>query len=165
MVDNALAKKLQIKVNNGLVLGCPKEVLPVFAGLDVVQKAASAKGELGFVVAFATTLADVERFAKLADEVASRQSDPLLWISYPKGSSKKYKCDFNRDTGWDALGARGFEPVRQVAIDEDWSALRFRKAEQIKSMTRSRALSAAGKERIAAKKAAVKKAAAKKKSR
>jgi hypothetical protein len=34
------------------------------------------------------------------------------------------------------LGDAGFEPVRQVAIDEDWSALRFRRVEYIKSMTR-----------------------------
>ena len=33
-------------------------------------------------------------------------------------------------------GAAGFEPVRMVAIDEDWSALRFRRAEFIKTMTR-----------------------------
>ena len=34
------------------------------------------------------------------------------------------------------MGAAGFEPVRMVAIDEDWSALRFRRAEFIKTMTR-----------------------------
>jgi microsomal dipeptidase-like Zn-dependent dipeptidase len=40
-------------------------------------------------------------------------------------------------------------PVRQVAIDEDWSALRFRRTEQVKTFTRSRAISAAGRKRIA----------------
>ncbi len=34
------------------------------------------------------------------------------------------------------MGAVGFEGVRQVAIDEDWSALRFRRVEYIKRMTR-----------------------------
>jgi hypothetical protein len=65
---------------------------------------------------------------------------------YLKGSSKRYRCEFNRDTGWHALGDAGDEPVRQVAIDEDWSALRFRKAEFIKTMTRhpDGALSSAG---------------------
>jgi hypothetical protein len=33
-----------------------------------------------------------------------------------------------------ARGARaGFDSVRQIAIDEDWSALRFRRVEYIKS--------------------------------
>jgi hypothetical protein len=63
--------------------------------------------------------------------------DAQLWMVYPKGSSKKYKCEFNRDTGWTALGVAGYEPVRQVAIDEDWSALRFRKVAFIKTMTRN----------------------------
>jgi len=73
-----------------------------------------------------------------------------LWFCYPKGTSKKYKCDFNRDTGWETLGNYNLEGVRQVAIDEDWSALRFRKIEHIKTLTRreSFAISKEGKERI-----------------
>jgi hypothetical protein len=67
-------------------------------------------------------------------------------MAYPKGTSKKYQCEFNRDSGWTTLGAAGFEPVRVVAIDEDWSALRFRRVEYIKSMRRkpTGAISAAG---------------------
>ena len=38
----------------------------------------------------------------------------------------------NCDSGWPVLGAAGFEPVRMVAIDADWSALRFRRVEHIK---------------------------------
>ena len=47
------------------------------------------------------------------------------------------------------FGAAGFEPVRQVAIDEDWSALRFRRVEHVKTLTRSKAmaLTEEGKER------------------
>lgn len=45
------------------------------------------------------------------------------------------------------LGGNGFEPVRAVAIDEDWSALRFRKVEFIKKMTRGFAISEEGKRR------------------
>ena len=77
------------------------------------------------------------------------RGDAVLWFAYPKGSSKKYKCEFNRDTGWHVLGAAGFEPVRQVAIDQDWSALRFRRAGFIKDMKRRScmALSDEGKSR------------------
>jgi len=55
-----------------------------------------------------------------------------LWFAYPQGTSKRYTCEFNRDTGWSALRSAGFDTVRQVAIDEDWSALRFRRVEYIK---------------------------------
>jgi hypothetical protein len=53
-----------------------------------------------------------------------------------RGHVEKHRSDINRDSGWDVMGQAGFEPVRQVAIDEDWSALRFRRVEFIKSMTR-----------------------------
>lgn len=59
-----------------------------------------------------------------------------MWFAY-----------LNRDTGWQTLGDLGFEPVRQIAIDEDWSALRFRRVEFIKAMKRSFAMSKEGKKR------------------
>jgi hypothetical protein len=65
------------------------------------------------------------------------KGDAILWYCYPKGSSKKYKCEFNRDTGWEGLGKYNLEPVRQIAIDEDWSAIRFRRVEYIKTITRA----------------------------
>jgi hypothetical protein len=70
----------------------------------------------------------------LASAVAARTpGDAIVWFAYPKGTSKKYTCDFNRDTGWDALQAEGFDTVRAIAIDDDWTALRFRRVEYIKS--------------------------------
>jgi hypothetical protein len=63
--------------------------------------------------------------------VQATEADALLWIDYPKGTSKNYKYEFNGDTGWDVLRSAGFDTVRAVAIDEDWSALRFRRVEFI----------------------------------
>lgn len=83
-----------------------------------------------FALAFATRQADVDRLSLLL--AAKAQGDALLWFAYPKGTSKAYKCEFNRDTGWNALRGAGFDTVRQVAIDNDWSALRFRRLDYIK---------------------------------
>lgn len=76
--------------------------------------------------------------------------DTVLWFAYPKKSSKRYRSDINRDEGWLPLGKLGYEPVRQIAIDEDWSALRFKKATRIKKLTRktSMALSEEAKRRL-----------------
>lgn len=62
--------------------------------------------------------------------------DQQVWMAYPKGSSKRYKSEINRDSGWSYLGEFEYETVRQIAIDEDWSALRFRKTKYVKIMTR-----------------------------
>ncbi|MBK6979274.1 MAG: hypothetical protein IPH28_21100 [Cytophagaceae bacterium] len=59
-------------------------------------------------------------------------NESLFWFAYPKGISKKYKCEFNRDNGWQSMGDLGYEPVRMVAFDEDWKSSRFKKAENIK---------------------------------
>lgn len=101
----------------------------------------------GFLLAFVRTAAEVEAVAGILPKMAG---DAVVWLAYPKASSKRYRCEFNRDTGWAAVGAAGFEGVRQIAVDEDWSALRFRRVEYIKTLTRdvSRASSAAGKARV-----------------
>ena len=87
------------------------------------------------MLAFVTTQVQVDTLAR--DVAQATSGDAVVWFAYPKQSSKRYRCDFNRDTGWAALGTAGFEPVRQVAVDEDWSALRFRRVEFIKKLTRA----------------------------
>jgi hypothetical protein len=86
-----------------------------------------------FVLAFVTQKSQVD----ILSPQINLEGDAMLWMAYPKKSSKKYQSDINRDNGWTALGAQGLEPVRQVAIDDDWSALRFRKVAFIKKITRS----------------------------
>jgi hypothetical protein len=115
-------------------------------GVSIVGNADDVE-EIHFSLAFVTRQAELNRIALKI--TAKAKGDALLWFAYPKGSSKKYKCDFNRDSGWAVLGEAGFEAVRQVAIDEDWSALRFRRVEFIKSLKRDskRAMSAEGKRR------------------
>jgi hypothetical protein len=100
-----------------------------------------------FAIGFTTTQAEVDNAATAV--AAAMTGDGIMWLAYPKGSSKNYTCEFNRDTGWAKLGELGFEPVRQVAIDADWSALRFRRVEFIKSLTRATAISPRGRARIA----------------
>ena len=75
--------------------------------------------------------------------------DAIVSLAYQKRTSQRSQCEFHRDNGWAAVGAAGFEGVRQVAIDSNWSAIRFRRTESIKSLMRavSRASSLAGQAR------------------
>ena len=78
-----------------------------------------------YVLTFATSVKQLkETMNSLKDRFDP--NDPQLWIAYPKKSSKKYQSDINRDMDWSFVGEQGFEGVRQIAIDSDWSALRFR---------------------------------------
>jgi hypothetical protein len=151
---NAVFKKMNYKDQKVIhTINTPESFekeLKEMAALAVVTKQIKASDKSSFIIAFCTKQAEIDKltpvFAKALD------GDGLLWFAYPKGTSKKYKCDFNRDTGWNILGKYGFEPVRQVAIDDDWSALRFRRVEHIKTMTRSFAMTKEGKEKVAKKK-------------
>jgi hypothetical protein len=128
-------RKLNFKAQTPiLVLGAPRS----FAAELVAMKAATeihtqAKKGLryAFTLAFGEMRADIE---KAGAEVATiLEGDAVCWFAYPKGTSKKFKSDVNRDDMWELLSRFGIRPVRQIAIDDDWSALRFRREQYVKS--------------------------------
>jgi len=144
---NAIFKKLNFQNQKVIhIVNGPESFGPA---LEEMKELAAVKSALGksmeFVIGFAMKQVEVDRMAEAIGKACP--GDGVVWIAYPKGTSKKYKCDFNRDTGWKRMGEMGFEPVRQVAIDEDWSELRFRRDEHIKTMTRSFAMTEKGKKK------------------
>lgn len=133
------------------MVNAPDSFRPEMEAMQAWAEVGTAPGKwkkLSYVVVFALALKEVEAAAKTL--LPKMEDDGIIWMAYPKGTSKKYKCDFNRDTGWASFGEKGYEPVRAIAIDEDWSALRFRQVENIKTMTRSFAMTEAGKQKVAA---------------
>lgn len=134
-----------------LVVNAPPSFEPQIEALDgvTVRRRAADVKSVDFSLAFVTKQKEVNDLAKVVGQKA--KGDPVVWFAYPKGTSKKYTCEFNRDTGFQPLGDAGFEPVRMVAIDEDWTAMRVRRVQFIKNLTRpeSFALSKEGKKRTA----------------
>ncbi len=119
-----------------LVVNAPVSFEAELASLTgvLIQRDPAQVSAINFSLVFATRQSEVDEMIRLL--LAKAHGDVVLWFAYPKASSRKYRCEFNRDNGWDALRAAGFESVRVVAIDEDWSALRFRRIEFMKSHTR-----------------------------
>ena len=129
--------KLNLKDQKEIVIeNAPASFEPDIASLKgvTVRRSMSDATQVEFSLTFATKQKEVDSLARTVGRKAP--GDAIVWIAYPKKSSKKYTCEFNRDSGWPSMGQAGFEPVRMVAIDEDWSALRFRRAEFIKNMAR-----------------------------
>jgi hypothetical protein len=129
-----LFKKLNLGEHDEIiVLNAPESFETELKGLKGVKISRNPKAlkAVKFALAFATTQAQLDRSS--AALARGSEGDAVLWFAYPKGTSKRYTCEFNRDNGWNVLRAAGFDSVRMVAIDEDWSALRFRRAEFIKS--------------------------------
>lgn len=111
-----LAKKLNLKDGMTLrVIGKPAHV-------DLDDVVIATTGKAGAIIVFVKTTADID--AKAAPFIEAARDDRLAWIAYPKAG--QLGTDLNRDILWKHLQAKGIQGVRQVAIDDIWSALRFR---------------------------------------
>jgi hypothetical protein len=128
-----LFKKLNLGEHREIVvLDAPdsfESELKQLKGVKITRDPSKPKS-VNFALAFATTQAQLDRSSKTL--AAAAEGDAVLWFVYPKGTSKRYRCEFNRDSGWGVIRKAGFESVRMVAVDEDWSALRFRRLEFVK---------------------------------
>jgi hypothetical protein len=112
----SLATKLQLKRGATVrIINAPRGLI-----LDLPIQPRSAN-----ILLFAASRADLERYAPSI--LARATGANLLWIAYPKKSSG-IETDISRDHGWEPVTDAGWECVRIVAVDETWSALRFRPA-------------------------------------
>jgi hypothetical protein len=132
-----LFRKLNLGTHTRVhVLDAPASFERELAALAGIAIERAVKGRAAFAMAFVITKAGMESASsKLAKACTG---DAVLWMVYPKGTSRRYRCEFNRDSGWSTLVAAGFESVRMVAVDEDWSALRFRRVEFVHSKRSAR---------------------------
>ncbi|MGE5134366.1 MAG: hypothetical protein ACM32E_15870 [Gemmatimonadota bacterium] len=113
-----LAAKLQIKPGQSVaVLNPPPGVTLPASTSGAEPQAADA------VIGFAIHRDDLDR---LGPVIGAARDGRLAWVGYPKGG--KLGTDLNRDLLARALAAQDIQPVRQVSIDDTWSALRFRPA-------------------------------------
>jgi hypothetical protein len=115
-----VAEKLQIKPGQRVaVLHAPAAVEIGLSGAVTDEPAAADA-----VLVFVTDRAELAERGDVLVEAARR--DALAWAAYPKAG--KLGTDLNRDILADLLAAHGIRAVRQISIDEVWSALRFRPA-------------------------------------
>ena len=120
----SLAKKFQLKDGQRLQLvNQPAGFENYLASEDVpVTEKSDA------LLIFTNSLSEVSEVVPPAFQTVPE--DALVWVAYPKSSSG-IRTDINRDKLWEALKPTGWQPVRQIALDTVWSALRFRPAEKV----------------------------------
>lgn len=109
-----LDSKLQIKNGQTLALLNNPEQVDV-AALQAAPDAADA------ILVFAKSRAELEQRIDVLREAAHRGA--LTWLAYPK--ARQLDTDLNRDIIRHLALDRGLDPVRQVSIDDIWSALRL----------------------------------------
>lgn len=122
----SIIKKLRFKDGTVSILNLPESCKGIFQDIDYTGKVPTKSIEQ--VLLFAVDQKSLDKaFKQIQGKLAE---EALLWIAYPKKSGA-IKSDITRDNGWNVVFAAGYDPVMQIAVDEDWSALRFRKSEAI----------------------------------
>ncbi len=121
-----IAKKLQIKRGMRIcIIGAPPEYQSIVKDFPKdVEVATALGGQFDLVHAFVTKLD--ETLATAGKLKAAVKEGGIIWISYPKG--KAIETDLNRDILRERLLPIGVVAVAQVAIDDTWSAVRFKVA-------------------------------------
>jgi hypothetical protein len=134
-MKNPVARKLGMNPGmRALIIAPPPGYLKLLApSLMVSLSLPEPDGMYPFVQVFATRLSEISRFAQRLSKHAAPNA--LVWISYPKKTSRT-GGDLSRDLIREAMSGTGWRAVSIVAIDEVWSALRFRPAAQVASRSK-----------------------------
>lgn len=120
-----LAKKLGLKESHKIMLyNNPDHYFNLFTDLpksfEIVGDFSSQS--VDFIHLFCTWSNELKDI--IIDYKIAMKKDGLLWVSWPKGSSK-IQTDLNRDLIREFVLSIGLVDVKVAAIDEDWSGLKF----------------------------------------
>jgi len=125
MPESSLSRKMKLKPGSrAAIIGAPAgyfiELKPLPEKVQVVEK---LDGQFDWVQLFVRTRAEME--SQLGQAVRALKPESMLWISFPKGSSK-IQTDLTRDQGWDILKTVDLKWVNLVSVNDTWSAFALR---------------------------------------
>lgn len=122
MPQTPLAKKMKLKPGlKAAVINAPEKYLDSLKhDSEISQK---LNGKFDWIQIFAKDKKELASFAPKA--VSALKPDTLLWLSFPKGTSK-LQTDLTRDKGWGVLRDLDLKFITLVSVDETWSAFAVR---------------------------------------
>jgi hypothetical protein len=128
-MPKTVAQKLGIKPGERiLVLDPPDGFAEALGSLpEDVQLHSKLDGPFDFVQCFASTKAKLRKLLPALKSHLSKGG--RLWVGYPKGTSKNYDSEINRDSIWSYAKTIGMEAVSLIAVDDDWSSMRLKVVE------------------------------------
>ena len=125
MPDKSVAQKLLFKETyTVLLLNEAADYRKTLGALPAkVTILTEANGLVDLAQVFITSKKEME--AALKKLRTSLKPSALLWLTYPKGTSK-VKADINRDIIREYVEANGFKTVALISVEDTWSALRLK---------------------------------------
>jgi hypothetical protein len=129
-----LAKKLRLAPGHSVaVLNAPEGYLSqLYPGPGGIQTDLQPERTYDAVLLFVKDVDELRRLGPRA--IRAAKPNGLLWITYPKGGKTEGATDLPATPWWvqrDVLGEvtseTGYKPVAFIAVDETWTALRFKR--------------------------------------
>jgi len=130
---SALAKKLQVKPGSRWLLynapaNYPEQLEPL---PDGARTSLNINGSFDGVQLFVKNSDELIRDLKIIAPILKLKTETILWVIYPKKTSK-IPTDLEMMSSWDELDKYDLNGVAAVAVDETWTALRFRPTQFVK---------------------------------
>lgn len=132
MPVQTLLEKLQLKEEKNLLIqGLPSSIEKQFVKLNFSKGITPLlkSRKIDFALVFAVNQQQLAGILK--EVIPALHEEAKFWIAYPKLTSK-IASDLSRDKNWDFVSDYGFEAVRLIALDNVWTAGRFKKPESEK---------------------------------
>jgi len=121
MSDKPVAERLQVKGERRLaVIGAPADLDKAIG----VKKARADAAKADVILLFVPNRAELD--AQLPMVLKKALPTAILWLAYPKLTSN-LAADLSRDVIHALAPKYGLDTVSQIAIDDDWSALRLKR--------------------------------------
>lgn len=122
MAESPLTKKLKLKPGfRAAVVNAPENYLDELKhDTDISQK---LTGKFDWIQVFAKDKKELASFAPKA--AAALKPDSILWLSFPKGSSR-IQTDLTRDKGWESILDLDLKFITLVSVNDMWSAFALR---------------------------------------
>jgi hypothetical protein len=124
MSDKPVTERLQVKGGRRLAILGASAALERAIGAGEMR---AGLAEADIVILFAPDRARLD--ADLPAVLAKASPTAILWVAYPKLTSS-LAADLSRDAIRALAPEHGLDTVSQIAIDDDWSALRLKRVRQ-----------------------------------
>jgi hypothetical protein len=122
MPESTLAKKMKLKSGlNAAVINAPENYVDMLKHNTALSP--TLNGKFDWIQIFVRDKAELDALAPKATKAL--KSESMLWISFPKGTSK-IQTDLTRDKGWDVLRDLDLKWINLISVNEMWSAFSLR---------------------------------------
>lgn len=122
MPESPLAKKMKLKSGlKAAVINAPENYVDQLKHDTAMSP--TLNGKFDWIQIFVKSKAELDALVPKAAKALSPES--MLWISFPKGTSKM-QTDLTRDKGWEILHGVDLKWITLISVNEAWSAFALR---------------------------------------